>query len=94
MIGHASVTSGGAFLGSDGLRNAYRKAVARTAIDRNATLKRVLSEPTSASNAMAMCEIAQFTNARGQEQCYTRSEDASVYIGDACRQLDYLPWAV
>ena len=81
-------------MGSDGLRNAYRKAVARIAIDRNVTLKRVLLEPTSASNAMAVWETAQTTSVRGREQRNMRCEDASVYIGDACRQLDYLPWAV
>jgi hypothetical protein len=52
MSGHASVTKGGAFLGSDGLRNVYKNAVARIAIDRNATLKRVFSEATSALNAI------------------------------------------
>jgi hypothetical protein len=81
ISGHASVTSGGAFLGSDGLRNAYRKAVARIAMDRNVTLKRVLLEPTSASNAMAVWETAQTTSVR--EQRNVGCEDASVYIGDA-----------
>jgi hypothetical protein len=81
IIGHASVASGGAFLGSDGLLIAYRNAVARMAIDKNATLKRLLPEPTSASNAMAVWETAQTTSAKERGQRVMRCEDAIIYVG-------------